>query len=78
VVSIILPWVRSNGYRRCVSAVLRSVELGTKFEIIAEEDVDRIGCNPMVNKLVEKTKYPIVCFLHDDSVPQIGLLENAL
>jgi hypothetical protein len=77
-VSIIIPWVRKAGYHRCLSAIFDAVEIGTAFEIVSEEDVDRIGCNPMVNKLIEKARYPIVCFLHDDSEPQQGFLENAL
>jgi len=77
-ISIILPWVREDGYSRCVSAVFDSVETGTTFEIVAEKDVDLIGCNPMVNRLVEKAKYDIICFLHDDSEPQRRFLENAI
>jgi hypothetical protein len=48
------------------------------FEVVAEEDVSRIGTNPMVNKLVKKSKYDLVCFLHDDSVPQGGFLDEAV
>ena len=77
-ISIILPWVRKDGYNRCVSAVFDAVEKGTAFEIVAEQDVELAGCNPMVNRLVARSKYPVVCFLHDDSEPLKGFLENAL
>lgn len=76
-VSIILPWVRKDGYHRCLSAIFDSVGNGTAFEVVSEKDVG-IGCNPMVNKLVRKAKFDIVCFMHDDSEPQPGFLEAAL
>jgi hypothetical protein len=83
-VSIIIPWVRVDGFNRCIDALFESFYRGTKFlysqrfEVVAEKDFDLIGCNPMVNKLVKRSKYPIVCFLHDDSEPQKGFLEAAL
>jgi hypothetical protein len=77
-VSIIIPWVRKAGFNRCVSAIFDAVKNGTTFEIVSEQDVGGIGCNPMVNKLIERAKYPIVCFLHDDSSPLPGFLESAL
>lgn len=76
-VSIILPWVRQNGFKRCLTAVVKH-HGKIPVEIVQEEDVERIGCNPMVNYLVGLSKYEIVCFLHDDSEPQPGFLENAV
>jgi GT2 family glycosyltransferase len=49
-----------------------------KFEIISEEDTGRIGCPKMVKLLVAKTKYDLVMFLGDDTLPQPDFLKNAL
>jgi len=48
-----------------------------QYEIISEEDKDRIGCPRMVKKLVERTKFDWVMFLGDDTIPQKGFLINA-
>lgn len=76
-ISIIIPWVRLKGFDRCVNAVFKNVG-ATPFEIVSECDINRVGCNKMVNTLVRKSRYDIVCFLHDDSVPQLGFLDEAL
>jgi len=77
VVSIIIPYVRWDGYERCLNAIFKNAG-DVEFEVVSEEDVDRIGCPKMVNFLVRKSKYDLVCFMHDDSVPKPGFLEQAL
>ena len=47
------------------------------YEIVSEEDVNRIGAPKMVKKLTERTKYDLVMFLGDDCEPQPNFLLNA-
>jgi hypothetical protein len=76
-VSIIIPVIRPNLLERCVSAIKTNAEYDN-YEIITEEDVDRIGCPKMVKKLVERTTGDAVMFLGDDTIPQPGFLKNAV
>lgn len=76
-VSIILPYTRFDGFHACVAA-LYSNHGNIKFELVSEYDHKRWGCNPMVNLLVDRSKHEIVCFLHDDSIPQPGFLDEAV
>lgn len=76
-ISIILPFTREEGAARCVHAISKNSG-DVVYEVIAEEDENRIGCNPMVNRLVDKSNFDIVCFVHDDSIPQKDFLFNAL
>ena len=75
-ISVILPFTRIEGAARCLDAVSRNSG-DVIYEVLAEEDKHRIGCNPMVNRLVDKSKFDIVCFVHDDSVPQKDFLFKA-
>lgn len=75
-ISIVLPFVRWKKAFRCMDAVRENAG-PVEYEIVAEEDVDRIGCPKMVKKLVERTKYDWVVFLGDDTIPQKGFLINA-
>ena len=78
-VSIIIPWIRKTGMNRCMDAVFENAGLPSDmFEIIAEEDKDRIGCPRMVRRLVEKTAFDMVCFLGDDTIPERDFLINAV
>jgi len=74
-VSVILPYTREEGAQKCLKA-LRAI--APDAEVIAEFDPDRIGPARMINKLVQKTTRPIVCFLADDTIPEPLFLENAL
>jgi hypothetical protein len=75
-ISIILPYIRDEGKQRCVDAIFEHpIKVG--YEILSEKDVHRIGCNPMVNRLVRRSLFDVVCFLHDDSVPLRGFLDEA-
>ena len=72
-ISVILPFTRIEGAARCLDAVSRNSGNVT-YEVVAEEDKERIGCNPMVNRLIERAKFNLICFVHDDSVPQKDFL----
>jgi len=83
-VSILIPVVRPEKAKRCIET-LRSIfdaEIGygwpNKIEIIAEPDVDRIGCPRMLSQLVEQAQGDLICFLGDDTIPEPGWLDYAL
>lgn len=89
-VSIIIPVIRPEKYVRCVEAIeqntpddgfLRALTVGRRvwqYEIIADEDKDRIGCPKMVERLVESARGQLICFLGDDTIVQPGWLSEAL
>jgi len=74
-VSILIPILRPEGAYRCVKAL--ECEGPYEFEIIWEEDKDRIGCPKMLKRLVEKSQYDWVMFLGDDTIPQTGMILRA-
>ena len=77
--SIIIPWIREKKFERLKSIIRETVGISDRdYEIVAEEDKDRIGCPKMVKRLVEQAKSDNICFLGDDSLPKWGFLENAL
>ena len=55
-ISIIIPVVRPEKAKRCIEAIKKHIGI-SNYEIIDEEDTDRIGCPKMVKRLVKKTKY---------------------
>ena len=77
-VSIIIPFIREDRVKECIGAIKENAGLpDDKYEIIAELDKDRIGCPKMVKKLVDRSKYELVMFLADDTVPQKDFLIRA-
>jgi len=78
-VSVIIPVIRSEKAARCKLLVEKYAGIPKEdFEVIMEEDTERIGCPKMVKKLVAKTKYDNVCFLGDDTMPTQNFLKEAL
>jgi hypothetical protein len=75
-ITVILPFTRPIGAAKCMDAIYRNSG-DVVYELLAEEDKKRIGTNPMVNNLVRKSKFDIICFMHDDSVPRKDFLVNA-
>jgi len=75
-VSIIVPVVRPEKAARCVEAIRADGCEGV--EVIAVEDVDRVGCPRMVAKLTAMASGEMVMFLGDDTIPQPGFLRAAL
>ena len=47
------------------------------YEIITEEDTERIGAPKMIKRLTDKSTGELVCFLGDDCIPQKDFLKNA-
>ena len=77
-ISVIVPVVREDNIPRLFSAIKAAEYDGIELDIIMSVDTDRIGCPKMVQKLTEKTKFDLVCFLGDDCMPQANFLHKAL
>lgn len=67
-ISILIPTIRPEK----IPNLLAALETGTKipYEVIWEQDTDRIGCPKMLKRLVERAKYDWVVFLGDDTLPE--------
>lgn len=78
-VSIIIPIIRPEGAKRCIAAIQQNAGIPIEdYEIVAGIDKDRIGCPKMVKELVARSKYDLVMFLGDDTIPQKDFLKNAI
>lgn len=79
-VSIIIPVIRPEKAARCIEAIINNLAGFPldQVEIIAERDVDGIGCPAMVKKLTDRSKHDLVMFLGDDTIPQYGFLLMAV
>ena len=49
-----------------------------QYEILTEEDTERIGAPKMVKKLVDKAKYDLIMFIGDDCAPEPNFLAEAI
>lgn len=76
-VSVLLPVIRPEKARRCVKALLDDPTT-PPLQLCTAEDTDRIGCPRMVKRLMEEAEHDLICFLGDDTVPQIGMLAIAI
>jgi len=78
-ISIIIPVIRPEKAERCRNAVIEnSGILASQYEIITEEDTERIGAPKMVKKMTDSCQGELVCFLGDDTIPQKGFLKHAI
>jgi hypothetical protein len=78
-ISIIIPIIRPDKAERCIEAAYINAGIPEDdYEIVTGEDIDRIGCPKMVARLVAETRYEMVMFLGDDTIPQPDFLKNAL
>jgi hypothetical protein len=77
-ITIIIPVIRPDKAARCVEAIKANAGNFLPYEIIAEQDVDSIGCPAMVKRLVDKAANDLIMFLGDDTIPQPGFLQAAL
>jgi hypothetical protein len=78
-VSIVIPWIRQKKVQRCIEAARTNAGIPEdQYEIITEEDTERIGCPRMVGKLVGRSRGQMVVFLGDDVIVQPGWLTEAL
>jgi len=78
-VSIVIPTVRPQKIPALVEAIKQNAGMPeADYEVLVEEDVDRIGAPKMVKRLVEKSKGQTVCYLGDDTLPMPGFLRHAM
>jgi hypothetical protein len=78
-VSIIIPIIREKEASRCVDAVIANVGIPPQdYEIVTAIDKNRIGAPGMIAKLIRKSKYDLICFLGDDTIPQKDFLKIAI
>jgi len=78
-ISIIIPVIRPEKAKRCIASIHENAGIPRhQYEIITEVDEHRIGCPKMVKRLVEKTRYDLICFLGDDTRMAPDCLKNAL
>jgi hypothetical protein len=78
-ISIVIPVIRPDKANRCIEAIYANAGLPPDaFEIITEEDTDRVGCPIMVKRLVRQAQHSRIAFIGDDCIPQPGFLEKAL
>lgn len=76
-VSIIVPVIRPDKFKECQEAIEKN-HGAIPYEIIWEEDTERIGCPKMVKNLVTRCNFDFIMFLGDDTLPQLGFLEEAI
>jgi GT2 family glycosyltransferase len=76
-VSIIIPYVRYEGMKRCVDAIIENAGYHD-YELVVEEDTNRIGAPLMVHNLLQKCKFDLIMFLADDTEPQKDFLLHAV
>lgn len=76
-ISIIVPVIRPENTKRLFEAIDKHSD-GIRYEIVTDEDTERIGCPRMVEKLVVRTNYDWVMFLGDDTIPQFGFMSEAV
>lgn len=77
--SIIIPVIRPKNIPKLKRLINKNAGVSkNRYEILTEEDKDRIGAPKMVKKLTERSKYDLVMFIGDDCLPQSDFLKNAL
>jgi len=78
-ISIVIPIIRPDAAKRCKRAIKKNAGVPVEqYEIITGIDSKGIGCPQMVKKLVKRTKYDLVMFLGDDTLPEKDFLKHAL
>ena len=78
-ISICIPYVRPKLIPPLIEKIKsRSGFTPSDLEILAEEDVDRIGCPKMLKRLVDKAAGNYICFIGDDTDPQENFLSRAM
>jgi len=77
VISICIPYIRPKNMAALISRIDETCS-GIDYEILSEEDKDRIGCPKMLKQLVDKSKGDQVCFIADDTWPEDGWLHAAV
>lgn len=76
-ISICIPYVRPQNMEKLIERILDTVK-DLNYEIVTEEDKDRIGCPQMLKRLVAKARGDLICFIGDDTYPEDGWLNKAV
>lgn len=76
-VSVIIPIIRPERVHECIDSILYNAGIDD-YEILSEEDTERIGAPKMVKRLTDRGNGQCVCFLGDDTVAEKDFLKNAL
>lgn len=74
--SIIIPVIRIKNIDTLLMSVQNAISI--EHEIIWEEDTERIGTPLMVKRLTAKASGEWICFLGDDTIPDVHCLDIAL
>lgn len=78
-VSICIPVIRPESAKKCFESVHLNAGIArSDYEFVTEEDKDRIGCPKMLKRLVDRSQYPLVMFLGDDTLMLPNCLKNAI
>lgn len=78
-ISICIPTIRPQNIPELIRAIHDNAGIPeSEYEILIEEDVNRIGCPAMLKKLVERSSGDMVAFIGDDTMPGPGFLKYAL
>jgi hypothetical protein len=78
-ISIIIPVIRPDKAVRCCNAIKENSGIPrADYEIVTEEDTERIGAPKMVKKMTDFCKGDLVCYLGDDTIPYPDFLKYAL
>lgn len=78
-VSIVIPVIRPENMLELKAMIEKNAGIDKdQYEILTEEDTDRIGAPKMVKKLVDKSKYDMVMFIGDDCEPAPNFLSQAI
>jgi hypothetical protein len=78
-ISIIIPVIRPDKAERCKNAIIENSGIPADlYEIVTEEDTERIGAPKMVKNMTDSCQGKLVCFLGDDTIPLEGFLKHAL
>lgn len=76
-ISICIPYIRPKNMPALLERIKETC-VGIDYEILSEEDKDRIGCPKMLKHLVDKSNGDQVCFIADDTWPEDGWLHAAI
>jgi glycosyltransferase involved in cell wall biosynthesis len=76
-ITVIIPTIRPENIPAIVLA-LENQEYGAEVHVLFREDMERIGAPKMVNALIADAKTDLVCFIGDDTMPQDGMLAEAM
>ncbi len=75
-ISVLIPTIRPQNIPKILECLKVACPEG--YEVIWEEDVDRIGAPKMLARLVARARHEWVAFIGDDTEPQPGCIEAAL